>query len=524
MGYTVRIVLIASILLFSAQIPLTTGIRASAADAKVSRDEEVRGWVHDLGSDKFQVRQRASFSLLRAGARSMPSLLDAVDDRDAEVSSRATDLLLALCQADDDDLAWAARDALSRIAATPGHPAAGRINHAMRRMEGELEQRAVRKIQELGAVIYQTDQGTRVMLGRAYRGGPAGMAMVGSLPHLVSLTIQQTDLKDDAFRQLRGHRELETISVMDVDVGDDALKSLAGLTNLKSLYFSRTRITSQGLDALRELSNLTFLSLQHCRQITDAGLASVSGLSKLKALDLADTQITDAGLKSLKPLRNLELLNLNGTQVSAAGLRELELASLKQLELQSTAMDDGGMDILKRVSPDFNYLNLEGTAVSDAGMAAVAGLKELWYLNVSHTRITDAGLAPLEGLEQLRTLHLSGCEIGGSGLKYLGEHEFSELKLDHTAMDDDGLKQLKRHRFRSLGLQFTRITDKGLPVLKDLEQLDWLYLDGNSISDAGLAHLSVLQGLRGLSLAETGVTEEGLQTLEKAIVKCRITR
>jgi hypothetical protein len=498
---------------------------AAAADARTAAaDQDVRRWIAELGSDQFRVRQNASFALLRAGLRSLPLLLEAVDSRDAEVSRRATDLLLAFCQADDDTVAWAAREALVRIAAKPAHPAANRVANALRRMEGELARRAVRELQKLGAVIYESDQGTRVMLGRAYRGGASGMVMLESLPHLVSLTIQQADVQDADFAHLRSQQELETLSVVDVGVGDEALAQISGLVRLKSLYFARTELTSAGLVHVKNLSNLTYLSLQNSRKITDEGLAHLARLVRLKALDLGYTSISDAGLAALKPLRSLELLNLNGTRVSGPGLRDLDLTSLKQLELQTTAFTDAGMEILKRVSPDFNYLDMEGTAITDAGLAAIAGTKELWYLNLSHTKVTDEGLAQIKHLAQLRTLQLSGCGITGTGLRHLGEHEISELRLDRTAVDDGGLAELKNHRFRSLGLQYTRITDDGLRALKDLEQLDWLYLDGTAITDDGLVHLAALENLRGLSLAETNVTEEGVKTLERALFKCRITR
>ena len=415
-------------------------------------------------------------------------------------------------------------DALNAVATNRNHRASGRVADALRQMQSELARRAVRELQKMGAVIYQTDQGSRVTLGRSYRGGATGMALLENMPDLVSLTLQQTAIADAAFLHLRNSRSLENLSLMETDVGDAGLKHLSGLANLKTLHLTRPRITAGGLAYMRDLSNLTSLTIQGADQAIDEGLVHLSGLAKLQRLDLSGTPASDKGVSGLKPLHNLELLNLNETRVSESGLRELDLSSLKQLELRSTAIDDQALEVLTGVSVDFNYLDLEGTAIGDSGLVHVAKAKSLWYLNLARTRVTDAGLAHLNGLEQLRTLHLSGCVLTGVGLSQLANHEFSELKLDKTHLDNEGLAQLKGRRFRSLGLQYTRIDDAGLPALKDLEQLEWLYLDGTGITDVGLPHLAALQNLRGLSLADTGVTEDGMKSLERTLFKCRITR
>jgi hypothetical protein len=89
--------------------------------------------------------------------------------------------------------------------------------------------------------------------------------------------------------------------------------------------------------------------------ITDAGLAYLSGLTGLRKLELSDTslhlsrtQITDAGLANLKGLTSLSSLALNETQVSDAGLRHLKaLTGLTTLDLSSTQVTDAGLVHLK---------------------------------------------------------------------------------------------------------------------------------------------------------------------------------
>ena len=62
------------------------------------------------------------------------------------------------------------------------------------------------------------------------------------------------------------------------------------------------------------------------RQVTDAGLEHLKGLTHLKILYLADTQVTDAGLEHLKGLTKLQLLWLFGTKVTVEGVEKLQQA------------------------------------------------------------------------------------------------------------------------------------------------------------------------------------------------------
>ena len=65
------------------------------------------------------------------------------------------------------------------------------------------------------------------------------------------------------------------------------------------------------------------------RQITDAGLAQLKGLTNLQTLELDYTQITDAGLVHLKGLTKLERPNISfffrkNNQITDAGVASLQ--------------------------------------------------------------------------------------------------------------------------------------------------------------------------------------------------------
>ena len=82
-------------------------------------------------------------------------------------------------------------------------------------------------------------------------------------------------------------------------------------------------MTDTGLACVKDLPNLQYLSLLY-NNITDAGLAELKGLTKLKLLDLRGcTQISDAGLEQIKGLTNLKSLKLRNPAVTDAGLAYL---------------------------------------------------------------------------------------------------------------------------------------------------------------------------------------------------------
>ena len=60
-----------------------------------------------------------------------------------------------------------------------------------------------------------------------------------------------------------------------------------------------------------------------------------------------------------------------------------------------------------------------GTAVTDAGMEHLKGLKGLRRLNLKGTQVTDRGLESLHGLTELRELDLSNTRVSDAGSRRL---------------------------------------------------------------------------------------------------------
>jgi len=108
------------------------------------------------------------------------------------------------------------------------------------------------------------------------------------------------------------------------------------------------------------------------------------------------------------------------------------------------ALDDTHLGALRGLAPQVAWLDLGGTAVSDAGLAIVGGLPHLVRLNLSRTAITDDGLTSLEKLAYLESLNLYGTRIGDGGLLHLdGLTKLRSLYVWGTAVTPAGIERLE---------------------------------------------------------------------------------
>ena len=155
---------------------------------------------------------------------------------------------------------------------------------------------------------------------------------------------------------------------------------------------------------------LPFVSLLLCPLAADEK-AAIAAIEKLggavrgvaqdsEALEidfhLQGEELTDAGLAHLSGLTNLTNLHLGGTQVTDAGLEKLkDLSSLRRLHLENTTLNGTGLVHLKGLV-NLEYLNLYATQVTDDGLVHLAGLKNLRRLFLWQSKTTDEGVAKLQ--------------------------------------------------------------------------------------------------------------------------------
>ncbi len=129
----------------------------------------------------------------------------------------------------------------------------------------------------------------------------AGLKRIKNLTDLRVLNLYGNKVTDEGLEQLQPLKKLNELNLSLLPITDEGLehlKLLTGLEHLELLYsegFAGPRLTNEVADILVPLSNLTTLNLTGAK-LTDAGLARLRGLKKLKTLRLVRTQISKEGI------------------------------------------------------------------------------------------------------------------------------------------------------------------------------------------------------------------------------------
>jgi hypothetical protein len=189
----------------------------------------------------------------------------------------------------------------------------------------------------------------------------------------------------------------------------------------------------------------------------------------------ASGQMTDAALERLSRLGHVTRLNLDGSKrLTDAGLRHLAgMPQLRELDLS----------------------DYPGGTITDHGLAALRHLTELRHFKMCwQGAVSDAGVAHLARCDRLESVNLLGTPTGDGALHALtGKPDLRSLKTGRQ-VTDAGLQILRQfpafQTWQGVEPRFGLMSFEAEPV--------HLLIDG-PLTDAGLASLTGLEGLLGLS-------------------------
>jgi hypothetical protein len=371
----------------------------------------------------------------------------------------------------------------------------------------------------------------RIRTGRIH--GP-GLAELAHLPRLERLCIWGTsEITDQHIRYLEGLSHLKSLTLWGVadSLTDASLASIGKLKDLEELYFVRTspRFTPAGVIHLRNLKNLrkvdfagTWSSPEGARY-GDEVVRLLAPLPPLESLE-GTGYLSAEGVRTLASIRNANRLDIMMKDYrqgyrGPTGIADLAaLSSLEELDLNGArSLSDEDLAHLEPLTR-LKSLLIMGEHVSDRGMASISKVKSLESLNLL-IRISKQGLNQLGGLTNLRTLSVA-VPSGPSGgideipLNLSGLTSATTLCLRGLALHDEDLASLTGlSHLQRLEIDGGAFTEKALLHLKDLPELDLLFLRGISCSSGqGLASLGGLKRLRDLTL-QGRITDDALARL-----------
>jgi hypothetical protein len=150
-------------------------------------------------------------------------------------------------------------------------------------------------------------------------------------------------------------------------------------------------------------------------------------------------------------------------------------------------------------------LNINSTKFNDDWMAPIGKLTNLKSLRFTNNgKLTDAGMAQLAGLKNLENFSFVGTQMTGKAYaRFEGFTKLTRVSHRGSSIDDEGLRQLCDHlpNLESLSLAHAKFTDAGAPHLAKLTKLKGLEVGAAKATPQALKHIAKLP-LEYLQLGE----------------------
>jgi hypothetical protein len=192
------------------------------------------------------------------------------------------------------------------------------------------------------------------------------------------------------------------------------------------------------------------------------------------------------------------------------------LSTLESLNIISTKFNDDWVAPIGKLT-NLKTLRLTNNGkLTDAGMAQLAGLKNLENFSFVGTQMTGKAYARFEGFTKLTRVSHRGSSIDDEGLRQLCDHlpNLESLSLAHAKFTDAGAPHLaKLTKLKGLELGTSKATPQALTHIAKLP-LEYLQLGEGFESGAAIAFIKDIATLRRLTLTNAqGITDTDLQGL-----------
>jgi hypothetical protein len=211
--------------------------------------------------------------------------------------------------------------------------------------------------------------------------------------------------------------------------------------------------------------------------------------------------------------------DLDGSGVSDAGLAEVaKFPNLVKLNLLAcTLITDNGLAAIKDLQK-LEVLVLERCTISDAGLIHLRKLSNLRILNLNQTAVTDAAFLKLTptSLAHLEELYLTSVKVDGSCFRRVSLGDSLRVLVAGGTSLGLNLDILKTHRnLEEVNLYGAQVSDKTVVALKGHSKLRILHLGMNGLTDNGARQLTGLASLEDLTFrGSPGISDYCLATFK----------
>ena len=297
---------------------------------------------------------------------------------------------------------------------------------------------------------------------------------------------------------------------------DEEFLKIAKLLNLESLHFHGIKVPEglwKDFASVNTLAHLTIVD----SGATDAMLATLPKMPRLRTLDLADSTVSDASLARLASSPSLEFLGVSRTKVTAAGFKLLIKAPLKHLRAENLKLKDADLAVLAEFD-QLEELTLGDEALTGEGFRHFSGLNPLKKLSLQGVKLSLTGATQIGEMGSLITLTLREVTFDAAQFKTLCmRSRIESLIVIDSTIPEAGLAHLTANpSLQSLSLEGVKVTGAGFKGSTPLSSVEHVFLNKTALDDAGVAHVvRTFPNATVLALNETEITDAGLKSIRK---------
>jgi Leucine Rich repeat len=236
-----------------------------------------------------------------------------------------------------------------------------------------------------------------------------GLASLAGLAGVFALDLfwHVTGITSDGFEVLMGLPNLASLGC-DGELSDDqAMRHIAAIPRLRKLRAQGTVATDDGFLALSRSASLERLWGRECPNLTGRGFVALSKMPALRTLGVSCKNVDDEALSALP--RFPALRELTPIDVRDEGFRHVGVCvCLERLScMYCRDTTDVATGHIAGLALKSYYAGL--TQITDRSLETLGRMPTLESVELYETKaVTDAGLAHLAGLPRLREVHLSG--------------------------------------------------------------------------------------------------------------------
>ncbi|GLH16105.1 Leucine-rich repeat protein soc-2 homolog [Gryllus bimaculatus] len=329
----------------------------------------------------------------------------------------------------------------------------------------------------------------------------------------------------------------EPCALHRLDASHNSISSLEGplqnCINLETLTLKYNQLTSLSDDTFSKMANLKSLDLSKNR-LSSVPDGSFKGLTELRHLDLSNTDLTDLPENIFDSLLLLETLDLRFNALSSLPDSTFAtLTSLQTLRISHNMIDSFPVNVFEKLE-NLDRLDVSHNALKTLPPNALAGCPRLRHLSAAFNEFTSLPESAFSGLSQLTELDLSGNSLAAlpaavfSGLGDLRKVNLAKNLLESPPVDQlahageleeldlgfNAISHLRAREFEPLS-NLKRLELNGnhlvkrracLSLFSSLDNLEWLFLDHNDLTELTDEHLEGLVRLHTLDVTFNRLT------------------